>query len=509
MDDAVRVDVEGDLDLRDAARCGRDADELEAGQRLVIGGHLALALQDVDVDDGLVVHRSREDLRLARGNGGVLVDDLGEDAAGGLDAERERGDVEEQDVLHLALQDAALDGRADGDHLVRVHALVRLLAEELLHDLLHLGHPGHAADENDAVDVAGGDAAVLQGELARLDGLLHQVLDELLETFASHGLGEVLRTRGVRRDEGQVDVGLGRGAELVLGALGGFLEPLQRHAILAQVDVGRLAEVLRQEIDDALVEVLAAEEGVSVGRLDLEDAGSELQDRDVEGAATEVIDGDLLGAAGAHRGTRRGGAAAGLVETVGEGGRGGLVDDAQDVEAGDAARVFRRLALAVVEVGRDSDDRLGHLLAEVVLGGLLHLREDHRGDLCGAVALAAKLDPGVAVLRGDDVIRGDRDALAHLVRVELAADEPLHREDGGFRIGDRLPLGDLTDEPLAALGEPDHGGRGPAALRVRDDHRLAAFHDCDAGVGGAEIDADDLGHGGARGSFRTPGNLGS
>ena len=56
-------------------------------------------------------------------------------AAEGLDAERQGRHVEEQDVLHLAGQDARLDGGADRDHLVRVHALVRLLAEELLHQL--------------------------------------------------------------------------------------------------------------------------------------------------------------------------------------------------------------------------------------------------------------------------------------------------------------------------------------------------------------------------------------
>jgi hypothetical protein len=32
---------------------------------------------------------------------------------------------------------------------------VRLLAEDLLHDFLHLGHAGHAADEDDLVDLAG------------------------------------------------------------------------------------------------------------------------------------------------------------------------------------------------------------------------------------------------------------------------------------------------------------------------------------------------------------------
>jgi hypothetical protein len=54
------------------------------------------------------------------------------DAAEGFDAERERGDVEQQDVLDVAGEHAALDGRADGDDFVRVDAAVRLLFEESL-----------------------------------------------------------------------------------------------------------------------------------------------------------------------------------------------------------------------------------------------------------------------------------------------------------------------------------------------------------------------------------------
>ena len=54
---------------------------------------------------------------------------LREDAALRLDPERERGHVEEEDVLDLALEHAGLDGGADGDDLVRVDALVRVLAD--------------------------------------------------------------------------------------------------------------------------------------------------------------------------------------------------------------------------------------------------------------------------------------------------------------------------------------------------------------------------------------------
>ena len=68
-----------------------------------------------------------------------------------------------------------------------------------------------------------------------------------------------------------------------------------------------------------------------------------------------------------------------LVEAVGERGRGRLVDDAQHFEAGDLAGVLGGLALGVVEVGRNGDDRLLDLLAEIGLGGLLHLLQDEGG----------------------------------------------------------------------------------------------------------------------------------
>ena len=86
-----------------------------------------LALAHMHLHLGLVVLGRREDLGLAGRDGRVALDQLGEHTALRLDARRERSDVEQEHVLDLALEDAALDGRADGDDLVRVHALVRVL----------------------------------------------------------------------------------------------------------------------------------------------------------------------------------------------------------------------------------------------------------------------------------------------------------------------------------------------------------------------------------------------
>ena len=79
----------------------------------------------------LVVVGGGEDLAGLGRDGGVLLDQLGRDAAQGLDAQRQRGHVEQQHVLDVALQHAALDGGADGDGFVRVDVLARFLAEEL------------------------------------------------------------------------------------------------------------------------------------------------------------------------------------------------------------------------------------------------------------------------------------------------------------------------------------------------------------------------------------------
>ncbi len=59
------------------------------------------------------------------------------------------------------------------------------------------------------------------------------------------------------------DPRFGLQGELALGLLGGLLEALESHAVVAEVESRVFAKDVDQAVHDALVEVLAAEVGVS------------------------------------------------------------------------------------------------------------------------------------------------------------------------------------------------------------------------------------------------------
>ena len=106
---------------------------------------------------------------------------------------------------------------------------------------------------------------------------------------------------------------------------------------------------------------------------------ADVEYRDVERPAAEVEHGDLFVLL--------------LVESVGERGGGGLVDDAHPllvllavfsfdfpfgVEPGNLGGVDSRLALCVIKVRGDGDDRFAHGVTEVGLGGFLQFAQDQR-----------------------------------------------------------------------------------------------------------------------------------
>jgi len=168
------------------------------------------------------------------------------------------------------------------------------------------------------------------------------------------------------------------------------------------------------------------------------------------------------------------------------------------------AGILRGLPLAVVEVGRDGDDGLLHLLAQVTLGRALQVLEDHGRDLGRRVLFTAALDLDKFIRPAGDFVGDEFLFLGHLV--VAPAHEPLDGENGVAGVGDGLAFGDLADQPFPLLADGHDRRRDTAALGVRDDGHLFAFADGDHGIRGSEVDSDDLitGHGAApfRGALR-------
>ena len=379
-----------------------------------------------------------------------------------------------------------MDRSAHGHGLVGVYVFARLFAKQLFDLFLHLGHAGHAADQNHVMDVGHVHAGVFDRHAAGSNRALNQFFDQGFELSAGELDVQVFRAGGVCSDIGQVDIGLRAAGEFDLGFLSGFFEALQGQHVFGQVHALVFLELGDDEVDDALVKILATQKGVAIGGEHFEllfaiDVGN-FDDGDVKRAAAQVIYRDLAVAFFV------------FVHSKGQGRGGGLVDDALDIQTGNTARVLGGLALSVVEIGRHGDHRVGHFFAQVVLGGLLHFSQDVGTDLLWRHAVTANFHPGVAVVGSGDFVRHQVDVLLHFFLRKLASDQALDRIQRVARVGNRLALGRGADQYFTVLLVGNDGRRRARALGVFDDLGRVALHDGDTAVGGAEVNSDDSSH---------------
>src|SRR5579871_2118223 len=430
-------------------------------------------------DRSLAIGRRRKRLRLLGRNRGVPRDHRRRHAAQGFNRQGQRSYVEQEQVLHFALEHAALYRRTHRDDFIRIDALVPFFAEQLFHELLDARHARLSANQNDFIDLRGVQTGILHALFAGADRLLNDVFNHAFQLGSGQLLDQVLGTGRVGRDERQIDFGLHRGRELDLGALGCVAQTLQRHlvALATQVEAFVLLEFIDKPVHDALVEVVAAEVRVTIGGFDFDHTFSDFEDRNVERSAAEIVHGDGLVFT--------------LVETVGERCRRRFVDDALHFETGNLAGIFGRLPLRVIEVRRHRDDGFGDFFTDIVFRGLLQLLQNQRRNLRWGVLLPLREHCDVIALP-DDLIRDHLDFFCDFV--VTAAHEPLDRVHRVFRISNGLPLGHLAHQTLPGLGKADYGRRSPPSFFIGDDLGLATFHDSYARIGGAQVNSNNLTH---------------
>ena len=238
----------------------RDAAQLEAAERPVVGGHLALALQDVDVHRRLAVDERREHLAAARRDRRVAQDDLRHDPAHGLDAERERRDVEQQHLAAAAHEDVGLHGRADGHDLVGVEVRVGRCGRTAAPP--RGGPSGCASTRRRAPPRRPATASSPASSRARRHG--SSVRATMGAMSDSNSARVMWRRYGSARpgDAGDVDVRRLELREVPLRLDDGLAHGLHRVGLRRRVE----AEVPRHHLHEQPVDVVAAEVRVAVGR---------------------------------------------------------------------------------------------------------------------------------------------------------------------------------------------------------------------------------------------------
>ena len=152
------------------------------------------------------------------------------------------------------------------------------------------------------------------------------------------------------------------------------------HRLQSQRWGGLRKHPLRQRV----VVIVAAQGRIAARGQDLEDALGQSQDRNIEGAATQVVDSvDAF---------------CRVVQAIGNGRGGRLVDESQHFDPRELGRVFGGLSLGIVEIRGHRDDRTEKLVIEAVFGPKTQRGQDLGADLHRCFAARHRLDDGHAVL---------------------------------------------------------------------------------------------------------------
>ena len=260
-----------------------------------------------------------------------------------------------------------------------------------------------------------------------------------------------------------------------LAASAANLELFEGKGIIAGVDTFLGDEFVGQQIEDTIVEIIAAQERIAAGGEHFENILADLEYGDIERASAEIV----------HRNA--------LLETLAESicqcRRCGFVEDAEHLESRDESRVLRGLSLIVVEVGRYGDDGLRDLGIQAGFGDLLHLAQHHRRDLGQRELFVADPDPDAVIGPFEDLVGIDDLGLANLFGEVIPADQALGRGNGMNGIVDDIGPGRVAHRDRSVLVKRDHAGGRILTKGVRQHLDFVAVPDRDARVAGSEINS--------------------
>ncbi len=264
----------------------------------------------------------------------------------------------------------------------------------------------------------------------------------------------MFRTACVCCNERQINLRGGHAGKLDLRFFGGFFQALHGHFVAGKVNAVRLFKFGNHPIYDALVEIVAAEVVVARRGENFLDAVTHLNDRNIKRAAAEVVNHHFLVFA--------------LVNAVGKCRSRRFVDDALNIQSGNLAGIFGRLALRIRKIGRYGDYCRTDGFAQVRFCIRLQFLKDHGRNFLRRKILAVYAD--------------------FIIRTHLSFDG----SNRAVRVGDCLAFCHLADHALPGFRKCNDGRRRARTFRIWYYNRLAALYDSHTGIGCAKVNADCL-----------------
>ena len=485
IQNTVRIHVKRHLNLGHTARHRRNPLQLELAEEIAVARELALALKYLDQHTRLVVAVRGKGLRGLLRNSGIALNEGRHDVARRLQTEAQRSHIQQNNVVRRIArlgsplrQDVRLYRRAIGHGLIRIHAVIQLLATEILHEkLANAGNTARPAHHHNLINLALVHLRVLEKAVQRSDGATEKGVTHILKLGARHRRLEVVAISEAVHLNGRLR---GR-TQAPLCTLTGRPKTAKSTRIRGQVHSRLLAELVGAVRHKCVIKVLATQMGIASRGLDLKHAIVQGENTQIVRTPTAVKNQHILLT------TAR------AIQAIGEGSRGRLVDNAQNIEPRNGPRILRGLALGIIKVRRHRDDRVLHRLPQISLGRLLHLLEHRRADLLRRELVLLALPVHLNLRLTSRPLQHRKRpklllALDHGVR-ELAPNQALRIKDRVRRVRGRLALGGVTNQTL--LGRIGHIGRRSAIpLVVRDNLHAIILPNTHTRIGSPKINAN-------------------
>mmetsp|Transcript_27977 Transcript_27977/g.41494 ORF Transcript_27977/g.41494 Transcript_27977/m.41494 type:complete len:438 (-) Transcript_27977:128-1441(-) len=423
----------------------------------------------------------RESLGLLGGDGGSTVDQLGHDTSNSLNSLRKRGNIQQQNlgssISSFSRKNSSLYSSSESNSLIGVNSLGRFLSSKEFRDkALYLGDTGRSSYKNDLINLTLLNVSIGHDTSNGSKSLLEQIIVQLLESCTGKGLGKIKSFCKILNFK----TSLLLSRKCTLDTLNLLTKLLKSTLISRDILVALLLHHLDEELHDTLIEILSSQMGISVGSKYLEYSIINGKKGNIECSTSKIEYKNI-------------GFSSGLVHTVSNCSSGRLVDNTLNLHSRNSSSILGSLTLSIVEVSRNGNNSVMDILSEESLGGLLHLLQDHGGNLLGSEILLfssnSNLNNRLVIVRNNFVWNKLLIRLNRFVRV-ITSNETLYVKDGIFGVDGSLVLCSISNKTVSVVHESNVRRSNTVTLVIGDNFYASILEYSNTGIGGSEIDSN-------------------